>query len=79
MNGTIFVRFDLTVQVVLPEGIELDGNDELLEPLKERAIEAAVSAFNNCEIYLDGEDKEPTQIIYDVSDSDVQEVYAEDD
>ena len=83
VEGTAYVRLDIEVQVILPEGIEFaedEGSDQLSDACKERAIEAAVSAFpDDISIYIDGDKKPPVQVTFDVGDSDVQEVRGEED
>lgn len=64
---TICVSTDwLSVQVVLPEKVIDNGKGEITLEAKERAIEAICSALpQEVGIYLDGENKEPTQVSFD--------------
>jgi hypothetical protein len=83
VEGTAYIRFDIEVQVILPEGIEFEDDeatDQLVEECRERAIEAAICAFPGAiKIYIDGEREPPTQVIFDVCDLDVEEVRGEED
>jgi hypothetical protein len=82
-EGVAIIRFNIDVEVQLPEGIEWhDSEDQrsvdLSDRCRERAIIAAVSAFpDTLRIYIDGENNPPTQVTFDVSDDCVEEVYGE--
>ncbi len=78
----ILVRFDHEVVVELPESDDEEkivGEDgEVLPEAQKRAIDAAVSAFpQEISIFIDGEDADPAEVSFDVSDTQVEEVSAE--
>ena len=85
VDGYVIVRFDTEVTVSLPEGVEFqeDGDDQVTEKCRERAIDAALGAFpDNISIYMDStKDKlgNPTSVCFDVSEDDVQEVRGEEE
>lgn len=74
MSNEVIVCLDFEVAVRLPEEIP----DDLTPEVRQRAVEAAVEAMpDRVKIYLDGEDKEPTDVLCRVMDSDVTEVRVE--
>jgi hypothetical protein len=76
MSGeTLVVRFGLDVLVDLPEEQVATESGNVTESARERAIEAALSAMNSKDVYLDGVNSDPAKVTFDVSDSDVEGVY----
>jgi hypothetical protein len=75
----IIIRFDMEVLVDLPEGVKCRDDDyEPSEESKERAIEAALNAFpERINIYIDGEDKPPTKVVFYVEEHNIDEVRVE--
>jgi len=74
MSNEVMVRLDFEVAIRLPEEIP----DEITPEVQQRAVEAAIEAMpDRVKIYLDGEDKEPAEVLCRVMDSDVTEVWVE--
>lgn len=74
------VDMNIEILVDLPEGIDWDNieGDDLPEDIRERVLEAAFAALpDRVRIYLDGEDKPPTNVIVYAEDHNVEDIRIE--
>ena len=66
MRNIVIVEIRFDAVVILPE----DVGDDLTPAYRERAIEAALSSIpQSCDIFIDGENKDPARVQIDVSDT----------
>jgi len=78
----VFVEIRTTIQVSLPETdndvviTEADGIPTA--KARERAINAVIGALpSSVSVYIDGPDEPPTEVYFDFSDNDVEDVSVE--
>ena len=75
----ILIQVPISVSVWLPEEIVDDGEGNVTPKARERAWEAFVEVLpQNVQIFLDGEDKEPTRVFMEPDENeDTVEMSAE--